>query len=160
MKVGIITRHAVANYGSILQAYATQKAIQNFGFESEIINYIRYDEQGDNIAKTMLKRNKFWNKNNITRLIYLKLQTSNYKKSYEKFLEFRKGFLNETEVLYSSNNELIKNIPNEDIYCTGSDQVWGRIGLSEFDRTYFLDFVPTNKKCISYASSFRKRAIE
>ena len=46
MKIYIITRHAVANYGSILQAYATQKIIQRMGYDCEIINYIRPDEQG------------------------------------------------------------------------------------------------------------------
>ena len=62
MKVKIITRHAVANYGSILQAFATQKAVEKLGYESEIINYVRYDEQGKNISNTMLRRNKKWNK--------------------------------------------------------------------------------------------------
>ena len=78
MKVKIITRHAVANYGSILQAYATQKAIEKLGHESEIINYVRYDEQGKNISDTMLKRNKKWNKNFLTRFIYKILQTPIY----------------------------------------------------------------------------------
>ena len=62
-KVGIITRHAVANYGSILQTYATQKTFEKLGYDSEIINYIRKDEQGKNIAYANLKSNR--NKNGI-----------------------------------------------------------------------------------------------
>lgn len=158
MKVEIITRHAVANYGSILQAYATQKAIENLGYESEIINYIRTDEQGKNIGNTMLKRNKKWNRNFITRCIYRALQTPVYNNSYKKFESFRKEFLKETKELYND-GETLKKIKDVDIYCTGSDQVWGKIGDSEYDENYFLDFVPKGKKCISYAASFGKNEI-
>lgn len=51
MKIDIITRHAVANYGSILQAYATQKILQDLGYDTEIINYILPDEYGKNISR-------------------------------------------------------------------------------------------------------------
>ena len=39
MKVGIITMHKVMNYGSILQAYATQEIVRNLGFDCELIDY-------------------------------------------------------------------------------------------------------------------------
>ena len=38
-KVGIITYHSAYNYGSVLQAYATQVAVKKLGFDAEIINY-------------------------------------------------------------------------------------------------------------------------
>ena len=44
MKVAVITRHAITNYGSLLQAFATQQVIENLGHECEIIDYIREDE--------------------------------------------------------------------------------------------------------------------
>lgn len=159
MKVDIVTRHAVANYGSILQAYATEKAFEKLGCEAEIINYVRKDEQGKNIVKTMLKRNKRWNKNKVTRAIYRLLQTEVYNKSYLKFEEFRNNFLKETKTLYDNEIELKKNLPDGDIFCTGSDQVWGKIGNVDFDPVYFLSFVPKDKKCISYAASFGKENI-
>lgn len=158
MKVGFITRHAVANYGSILQSYAMQETIKNLGHESEIINYIRDDENGKNIGKTMLNRSKFWNKNVITRFVYNILQTPNYTNSFNKFSKYRKELLQETKE-YNSLEHLKNDCPNEDIYCTGSDQVWGKIGDDDYDKTYFLDFVPEGKKCISYASSFGKEKI-
>ena len=52
MKVDIITRHAVANYGSLLQTYATQRTFEKLGLDVEIINYINYDERPENLAKT------------------------------------------------------------------------------------------------------------
>ncbi|WP_432700190.1 hypothetical protein ACRUMN_02410 [Kluyvera cryocrescens] len=38
-KVGVITMHSVINYGSFLQAYATQTIIEKLGYECEIIDY-------------------------------------------------------------------------------------------------------------------------
>ena len=158
MKISFITRHAVANYGSILQSYALQETIKNMKHQPQIINYIREDENGNNIGKTMLKRSKFWNKNFITRMIYNVLQTPNYTNSFNKFSMYRKELLDETEE-YSSLEELKKKCPEADIYCTGSDQVWGKIGDDEYDKAYFLEFVDKQKKCISYASSFGKEKI-
>ena len=42
--IGIITFHSAYNYGSVLQAFATQTFIKKLGSENEIINY-RLDEQ-------------------------------------------------------------------------------------------------------------------
>ena len=39
MKIGIITFHGSHNYGSVLQAYATQETIKKLGYQSEIINF-------------------------------------------------------------------------------------------------------------------------
>ena len=44
MKVDIITRHFIPNYGSILQTYSTQKALEKLGYDSEVINYIKDEE--------------------------------------------------------------------------------------------------------------------
>ena len=38
--VGILTMHRVINYGSVLQAYATQKIVENLGYEVTIIDYV------------------------------------------------------------------------------------------------------------------------
>lgn len=34
MKVAFITRHTSSNYGSVLQAYATQRTIERLGHEA------------------------------------------------------------------------------------------------------------------------------
>ena len=43
MKVDVITLHNVSNYGSCLQAYATQTLFKQLGCEVEIIDYYRKD---------------------------------------------------------------------------------------------------------------------
>lgn len=154
MKVELITRHAVPNYGSLLQSYATQFAIEKLGHDSEIINYIRYDEKSKNLAKTLVKGKK-WDKNKITRLIYNLIQVPNYVHQYNRFFKYRKKLLKESKDEYNSLEQLKNNVPICDVFCSGSDQIWGSIGKDIYDEAYFLSFAE-GKKCISYASSFGK----
>ncbi len=154
MKVDIITRHSVPNYGSLLQSYATQKAIEKMGHESEIINYVRYEERYKNLASTLVKGKK-WDKNFVLRTIYKIIQSPNYSKMYKRFAKYKKEILKETELEYGSIKELEDNLPIADVYCSGSDQIWGSIGTVDYDEAYFLEFAK-GRKCISYSSSFGK----
>lgn len=38
-KIGIITYHSAYNFGSVLQAYATQQILETLGYEATILNY-------------------------------------------------------------------------------------------------------------------------
>ena len=38
-KIGVITYHSAYNFGSVLQAYATQESIEKIGYSVEIVNY-------------------------------------------------------------------------------------------------------------------------
>ena len=159
MKIDIITRHSVPNYGSLLQSYATQKVIEEMGFESEIINYTRYEERYKNLVNTLIKGKK-WDKNIITRMIYKMIQEPNYTKMYRKFEKYRKNFLKESKLEYGNLQELKDNVPEADVYCSGSDQIWGKIGTVEYDEAYFLKFIEDRtKRCIAYSSSFGKEEI-
>ena len=40
LKVAVITRHAITNYGSLLQAIATQQLVESLGYACEVIDYI------------------------------------------------------------------------------------------------------------------------
>ena len=44
MKIGIITICKVNNYGAELQAFATQKKLEQMGHNAEIINYLYYKD--------------------------------------------------------------------------------------------------------------------
>ena len=39
MRIGILTFHKVNNYGAVLQNFALQKVLSNFGCEVETIDY-------------------------------------------------------------------------------------------------------------------------
>ena len=136
--------HRVINYGSVLQAYATQCVIEQMGYDCEIIDY-KYPnkfqfERGEpyfppslksKIAKT-LWLNKRWRKIN------------RYESFYKRYLHLSR--------FYEDQDKIRKNPPVYDIYLTGSDQVWNP-RFTKGDTIFLLDFVKGKKK-ISYASSF------
>ena len=159
MKISIITRHAIANYGSILQTIATEKIFQRLNYETEVINYIPEDERIENLINSYIKNSRIWNANFITRLIYRVLQKKNIYEMNRKFSEFQRKYLNLSKIEYHSTEELIKEKPNSNIFCTGSDQVWGPIGTENYDKNYFLDFIDKDDIAISYAASFGKEQI-
>lgn len=86
--------------------------------------------------------------------IYKILQGRNLKKMNVKFREFQKNWLWLSPVTYNSIDELRRKKPIADIYCTGSDQVWGRVGARPYDSCYFLDFLDKNDFSIAYGPSF------
>lgn len=57
MKAAIITLHSVYNYGTQLQAYATQEKLKEYFDEVEFINFKRNDTYGINLLKTFTKGN-------------------------------------------------------------------------------------------------------
>ena len=56
MEVAVITRHAIANYGSLLQAAATQNAIEALGHSCRIIDYVRPNEVCTQLHKCQLQQ--------------------------------------------------------------------------------------------------------
>lgn len=155
MKVALITRHSISNYGSFLQTYATQYILQKMGYDVKIIDYVRYDEDYHNIMNVLVKKNSKWNNSALRRTIYKVIQTPEHYLMGKKFEAFRKEYLNLSS-RYVSNKELSLNKPEADVYMTGSDQVWGQIGDDLYDPAYFLDFTNENDIRIAYAGSFGK----
>ena len=145
-KIAIITLHDVKNYGSILQAYATQCYFEKMGLNSIIIDFRRPWETrfgywfyvNDKSVKG-IARNIMYFPSKVIQSI--------------RFGRFKKRYLHLTRKTYSNEKELKKNPIKADIYCTGSDQVWNSGWNEGIIPEYFLNFVESNKK-ISYASSF------
>lgn len=155
MKAAVITRHSITNYGSLLQAIATQKLFESLGLECEIIDYIRDDEYYTEQEKTNLKDKPRYNKNIVLRTAYLALRQGEAVKGGRFFRKMQKKYLKLTK-RYRSLNELKEDKPQADIYVTGSDQVWGRIADKEYDISYLLAFTEDGDKRISYAASIGK----
>ena len=65
-KICVITRHAIVNYGSFLQTYATQKILNDYGYKTIILDYVRKDEDYRNVTELLLSKSKKWNKNFLT----------------------------------------------------------------------------------------------
>lgn len=155
MKVAIITRHAASNYGSLLQSIATQYILKKFGYDNEIINYIRKDEYGANSTFTVAKSTPKWSKNIFMFLLYVILRYPENLYVSKKFEKMRKKYLKMTK-LYLNSEDLEMDKPKADIYMTGSDQVWGNLLYGGYDWNYFLKFCDDRDKKIAFSSSFGK----
>lgn len=158
MKVSLITRHAITNYGSLLQAFATQAIIEKLGHKCEIINYIREDEKYSKRELTLLKRKPEWNNKKLKRIIYLFLRFPESILAGIKFGKEQKKYLNLSRE-FNDLEELKKYKPVADIYMTGSDQVWGPVENGTYDSAYCLSFTNNLDKKVAYAASFGRTDI-
>ena len=156
--VAYLTRHTVSNYGSVLQAFATQTALEKLGYDPVCINYYRSDEKPKELVHTLLQCSK-WNKNALTRLVYMLTQKPVYSYAGKKFEQYRK-IVKLTKEEYNSEQDLILNCPQAEIYMTGSDQVWNTITLNKIDPVYFMSFLNNEQKRIAYAASFGSSSVK
>ncbi|MGN0450343.1 MAG: polysaccharide pyruvyl transferase family protein [Ruminococcus sp.] len=150
--VAYLTRHTVSNYGSVLQAFATQTALEKLGCNPVCINYYRSDEKPKELVHTLLQCSK-WNKNALTRLVYMLTQKPVYSYAGKRFEQYRK-IVKVTDREYNCEQDLIDDCPEADVYMTGSDQVWNTITCDKIDPVYFMSFLKDGQKRFSYAASF------
>lgn len=151
MKVAIITLHAINNYGSVLQALATERIFIDLGLDVETIDYVRETAQLDSAWKIM----KYGGPGMVIKIKQLFLHIFSKKSDRGKVLdEFRIKYLHLTKRRYFCDNDLIGDVPQADIYCTGSDQTWNVVVQGGIPYAFFLDFAPKSKKRISFAASF------
>lgn len=153
MKIGVITYHQVYNYGSCLQAYATQKVFEDMGATPEIINYVpkRYINYGS--FKQIYNESKFYHSNILKCLLISFLKMPSYKAQSKSFQKFEK-YLKLTQTVTDETIGILSD--KYDLYCTGSDQVWNNFFVPRFIKPYFLEFANEGKRCIAYAASFGK----
>ncbi|GGE41912.1 polysaccharide pyruvyl transferase family protein [Psychroflexus planctonicus] len=155
MKILTVTCHGVYNHGAILQEYALLKYLKQLGHEAQAINYQ---------PKYLVDSYRFfgvpspkWQSNFIKRAVYvaakLPKHLSNLKR-YKAFDKFSSNYIDETKVIYQSNEDLIRNLPLADAYICGSDQIWNTLFQNGKDPAFYLDFVPEDKIKFSYAASF------
>ena len=152
--VGILTTFRQTNFGSVLQAYSLQKAIDNLGYEAKVIDYKypnEYHRARCNRFKTpppltLSKKIKILVK---TLLEILGLRPIPKMKLLNRFID------NEMYCTdyYPTHHSIHCNPPQFDIYVSGSDQIWNPNTMYG-DMTYFYDFAPNGAKIISYSSSF------
>ena len=149
--VGIITTFRQQNWGSVLQAYALQQAINSMGFQCEVIDYKYPNEYHYSRG---ISRSRSWLRNLPGNCwLWLKRKTGQLPEHKMKLLDRFIVENMQTTKVYRSYEELHKNPPLYDIYVAGSDQIWNPNTMTG-DMSYMLDFVPDGALKISYASSF------
>ena len=151
--IGIITIHKINNYGSVFQAYALQKACEDLGYKTEIIDY--------NYPNSFHTPNKYANiedsQPNEPRLIKM-FYALDLIKQHKGISRFVSNFENLSSKQYNHPDELFSDAPHYDVYITGSDQLWNPRHCNG-DPAFMLHFAPDNALKISYAASVGTNAI-
>lgn len=161
MKIKTITCHDVYNSGASLQAYALMKYIQNLGHDVEIINY-KPDYLSQHYKLFAINNPRYEN-NLVLKIIYLTLKFPERVLNLRikrKFDKFKNENMNITKKIYRSNDDLIQNYSDADLFIAGSDQIWNTKFKNGKDPAFYLQFVPENRGRVSYAASFATDKIE
>lgn len=153
MKAGIITMHKVPNYGSHLQAYALQEAVNDMGYDAELIDY-KYPNEYHIARDKDLTKKKLNLFNFIKSVLKSPITIFNkiiFARQRKLFNDFEDKFFN-LSCSYNSQEEIKKEKPVYDIYITGSDQVWNpRFACG--DDIYMCNFGDFSKSRIAYGAS-------
>ena len=150
MKIAILTFFESENYGTVLQAYATQKYLEMQGHTAELLHIKRMiNGKSSHYASA----NK---KPTLGERIRYKAVSVVKKKSIEekgkKFKAFRDKYL-QVSKYYDSDEQLINELEDYDLFVSGGDQIWNPYH-KVFSSHYMFDFLPAQKPRISYGSSF------
>lgn len=161
-KIGIITYFYYYNYGTMLQGYALQYAMEKLGkgqFSAEIID-CRFDEK--RLTKLQIFKircslifNYLFGIRRVIRRAKEKRIYAKYDSQFclrKKFFEnFADEYCHLTPQTYRRSEDIYTNAPLFDIYVTGSDQTWSpKVGLRD---SLFLGFAPNDKLRAAYAPS-------
>lgn len=145
MIIKTITLHCTDNCGSTLQSMALQRYLALQGHDVEIVNYRpRYLKYNGSFIKSIAK----------SILFFKEVRNQNRKNK-----DFEKKFLVETVKKYKNYRQLEKDVPEADLYITGSDQIWNPSYLCGNDPAYYLDFVPNEIPRYAYAASVGKKDV-
>lgn len=157
-KVGIVSCYFKHNYGSVLQAYATQALLDKLGIENETINI---DENKDfskgkkryylsQLFNIPFLKSKFGMIKFKVDKIFKKDLKRNISIRDDKYREFKKNF-NLTKP-YKTYAELTEKAKEYSSVIVGSDQLW--LPVNVVADYYTLNWVPDNVNKISLATSF------
>lgn len=159
-KIALVTCYFQKNYGSQLQAYATQKFFDDINVKNETI---LIDGLKKEINEAKLKyffskaldynviKDKWSTMKKIFALKFNKKYSANIKQRNAMFRSFE---MNEFHLSrkYSSLSELSKAANDYSAFVVGSDQLWLPSNISA--NYYTLNFVPLNIPKISLSTSF------
>ncbi|MGI6686172.1 MAG: polysaccharide pyruvyl transferase family protein [Bacillota bacterium] len=135
MKISILTIHSIHNFGSVFQAYALCKYLNDQGYEAEIIDYNPI----------------YFRRKSLKTIIGQWLFFKQYNTRKRKFETFINENIRLSSHKYFSLDDLKDNPPQADIYIAGGDQLWNSYHDSGRDSAFKLPFVNGYK--ISYGTS-------
>lgn len=146
--IGHITWITFPNYGTFLQAFALQNVIERLGYDSIIIDDIRYTQFFFPIKKRIRKILGFA----IHPLQNYRWIRDRYR-SLHPFKKFRRRYLR-VNSHWASTAELDNQYSG---FICGSDQIWSPLLPAHYDGFYFAAF--SHKPKIAYAPSIGSKQI-
>ncbi|MBQ3449290.1 MAG: polysaccharide pyruvyl transferase family protein [Synergistaceae bacterium] len=158
MKIDLITLQAVNNYGSVLQAFATQEFFRQHDCDVRIINYARKDLYDDSRLWPSVRNSLRGSILKLPlRIADAVLRHFKRKKTYGRF---RNEYLNITkDKQYIAAKDFEGYESDADAFCTGSDQVWNSFWNRGILPPFYLSFVPEGSYKFAFSASFGKTEI-
>ncbi len=157
-KIGIVTFHRSHNCGSILQSYAMQEILKNYGYQPEFIDFAT---KGQNELYSVFRPFNFSTPRSFAKSAYRNMLSallySRAKRNWTSYDRYLTNHLNVSKESYDDSSELNDKKLDYELYLTGSDQVWN-VAIDDYDPIYFLNFVHSHPK-IAYAVSQGARDI-
>lgn len=140
-EVGILTFHYSNNYGGVLQALSLQKAIEEMGFNVEVINYVPSEYKPTiKMSNLGIRKNVF--KNNLKDLSIVNIiKKINIMYKHNNRITFKFDKFREREMKLSARvdeNSLKEILDNYKIIVVGSDQIWNPTQRKKPE--YFLNY--------------------
>lgn len=156
-KIGLLLAYKNTNYGAQLQAWATQRIVESFGFDTEIIEYrSRYPLDSLNFDRGVIRYLFISYKNKKLRTkvrksdITDKLYNENKSSRERIYKDFIKRNLHNIKQ-YVGKKQLLDGVRDYSAVIIGSDQKW--LPGACFSLLSSMRFVPKGIRRISYATS-------
>lgn len=146
LKAGLVTFYHIHHYGALLQAAATQRAVEALGWECEIVDY--YVNQDNRLFQPATSPGR------AAADAHTALHFPALRQRQRRFEEFARRQLRITPRRFLSLEELRQSAPLYDVLISGSDQIWNPKIFPDgrFDPVFFGAFSDCRK--IAYAPSF------
>lgn len=154
-KVGIMSMQRIANYGSILQAYALKQLIEELGYKVAFVDY--------HVEAPVIIENAD-SKNRLVRKIEKGLETFRYQAPFLhklSFIRYKQSFAKKYMPLLGVTDEMNYN-PRLDCLVIGSDEVFNCIQKNS-NVGYSTELFGKNNqsdRLITYAASFGNTTLE
>lgn len=159
-KVAVVANHKTINYGTMLQAYATQSALEELGFQVETMDL-------SGVERDIRERKLAYFNSQMTKRALLESKLPFLKKQIRRKLDpkFRKQ-LAQRDACFGSfrakhfpmsapcadRDALAGCTRKYDAVLVGSDQIWLPSNIAA--DIFTLSFVPDDVRTVAYASSF------
>lgn len=157
--VSLVTLHRSANYGSVLQALAAQVVLERMGYNVTVVDYYAPRNSVPEMLRGLKHKKPIFEKNPLALFAARAILLPSYLKRRRNFDSFIESNLNLSRKTYRSNQELASDVPQSELYVTGSDQVWNSEWNGGIDEALFLAFTPDNARRISFSASFGKASL-